>query len=123
MIIHKPDNAKLPHEGLEYYRHSKEPETIQECAKLFCWYCIHDTRFVSGDFGNCKNRNKLKGDKMNAGFYCIDCGKEGRDTLISREQAIKTGEIYGRGLCETHAFMAKPRMDAQGSAENVESAP
>jgi len=45
---------------------------------------------------------------MKPGFKCIDCDSMGRDTTISREQAIKTGEKYGRGLCETCAFIAKP---------------
>jgi len=41
-------------------------------------------------------------------FLCIDCGKAGRETLITRDQVIKTGEKYGRGLCDTCAFVAKP---------------
>ena len=41
MIIHKPENERLPHEELEYQHKSKEPETIQECALLFCWECVH----------------------------------------------------------------------------------
>jgi len=38
-----------------------------------------------------------------SGFLCIDCGKAGSETLITRDQAIKTGEKYGRGLCDTCA--------------------
>jgi len=44
-----------------------------------------------------------------SGFRCIDCSKAGRDTVITRDQAIQTGEKYGRGLCDTCAFVAKPR--------------
>lgn len=41
-------------------------------------------------------------------FLCVDCGEAGRDTPISREQAMQTVEKYGRCLCENCAFIAKP---------------
>lgn len=45
---------------------------------------------------------------MKPGFKCIDCAAAGRDTTISREQAISSGDIFGRGLCEDCAFIATP---------------
>lgn len=57
MIIHNPDSKRLPHEGLEYYHKSKEPETIQECSDLFCWYCIHYNTLVPT---TCRIRQKLR---------------------------------------------------------------
>ncbi len=58
MIIHKPDNLRLPHEGLEYLHKSKEPETLAECLDLFCWYCIHCGNYVF--FQNCEHYKKLR---------------------------------------------------------------
>lgn len=37
---------------------------------------------------------------MKPGFYCLDCGKKGKDTLISYEQMKRTGEKFGRGICQ-----------------------
>ncbi len=57
MIIHKPENKRMPHEGLEYQHKSKEPETIQECTALFCWECVH---YDDGVGLNCPTRLKLR---------------------------------------------------------------
>ncbi len=57
MIIHKPIEKKQPHEGIEYFHKSKEPETIQECSLLHCWHCVHNS-FLGIDA--CKHRQKLR---------------------------------------------------------------
>ncbi len=38
------------------------------------------------------------------GFHCLDCG-----TVITREQAIKSGETFGRGLCTICALVASEK--------------
>lgn len=57
MIIHKGEDERLPHEGIEYYHKSKEPETIQECAMLFCWMCVHTLPLISPP--DCEVRKQL----------------------------------------------------------------
>jgi len=58
MIIHKLDNQKLPHEGLEYFHKSREPETYTECLELFCWLCVFDKSYMF--FQQCKHYQFLK---------------------------------------------------------------
>ena len=43
MIIHKKPEDKLPHEGLEYFFKSKEPESRADCVGMWCWECIFNT--------------------------------------------------------------------------------
>ena len=57
MIIHKKQEDKKPHEGLEYRRKSKEPENYTDCVNLWCWECIFDSFNTPFD---CKKKNELK---------------------------------------------------------------
>jgi hypothetical protein len=43
MIVHKHAKDMQPHEGLEYFHKSKEPESVHDCVFMWCWECIFNT--------------------------------------------------------------------------------